>query len=67
MGLTLREMTERTRIQGLCDIESEHFQSLPPEPYLRGFLLCYARELGIPDLEALTASYLDRYRGVEAA
>ncbi|MEN8181952.1 MAG: P-loop NTPase [Myxococcota bacterium] len=67
LGLTLPEMTERTRIQGLCDIESEHFGLLPPEPYLRGFLLSYARELGISELEALTASYLDRYRGVEAA
>jgi flagellar biosynthesis protein FlhG len=65
LGLSLREMTERTRIQGLHDIESEHFRSLPPEPYLRGFLLSYARELGIAELEALTASYLARYRGVE--
>ena len=67
LGLTLREMTERTRIQGLCDIESEQFRSLPPEPYLRGFLLTYARELGVSELEALTQSYLDRYRGAEAA
>jgi flagellar biosynthesis protein FlhG len=65
LGLTLREMTERTRIQGLGAIEREHFESLPPEPYLGGFLLSYARELGIPELEALTASYLDRYRSLE--
>lgn len=64
LGLSLREMTERTRIRGLADIESEEFRSLPPEPYLRGFLLSYARELGIPELEALTESYLDRYRSV---
>jgi len=62
LGLTLREMTERTRIQGLGDIERERFESLPPEPYLKGFLLSYARELGIQELEALTASYLDRHR-----
>jgi flagellar biosynthesis protein FlhG len=67
LGLSVREMTERTRIQGLRDIEGEHFRSLPPEPYLRGFLLSYARELGITELEALAASYLDRCRGVEAA
>jgi flagellar biosynthesis protein FlhG len=66
LGISLGEMTERTRIQGLRDIESEHFPSLPPEPYLRGFLLSYARELGVAELEALTASYLDRYRGAEA-
>lgn len=62
LGLTLREMTERTRIQGLADIEREHFETLPPEPYLKGFVLEYARELGIRELEALTRSYLDRYR-----
>ena len=58
-------MTERTRIQGLGAIEREHFESLPPEPYLGGFVLSYARELGIPELEALTASYLDRHRSLE--
>ncbi len=66
LGLSLREMVERTRIQGLNDIEREDFPALPPEPYLRGFLLSYARELGIAELEALTTSYLARYRGVEA-
>ncbi len=62
LGLTLREMTERTCIHGLGDIERERFASLPPEPYLRGFLLAYARELGIQEIEALTASYLARHR-----
>lgn len=62
LGLSLREMTERTRIQGLSDIERERFAALPPEPYLKGFLLAYARELGIRELETLTASYLDRQR-----
>jgi flagellar biosynthesis protein FlhG len=66
LGLSLREMIERTRIQGLGDIESERFEALPPEPYLRGFVLEYARELGIPELEALARSYLERYRGAEA-
>ncbi len=61
LGLTLREMTERTCIQGLSAIERELFDSLPPEPYLKGFLLSYARELGVPELEALTASYLERF------
>ncbi len=62
LRLTLQEMTERTRIHGLGDIERERFASLPPEPYLKGFLLAYARELGISELEALTASYLERHR-----
>ncbi len=64
LGLSLKEMTERTRIQSLDDIEREHFAVLPPEPYLKGFVLEYARELGVPELEALAKSYLDRYRGV---
>jgi flagellar biosynthesis protein FlhG len=66
LGLSLREMIERTRIQGLGDIEGERFESLPPEPYLRGFVLEYARELGIPELEALARSYMERYRSVGA-
>jgi flagellar biosynthesis protein FlhG len=65
LRLTLQELTERTRIQGLGDIERERFDTLPPEPYLRGFLLSYARELGIAELEALTASYLGRRRSAE--
>jgi flagellar biosynthesis protein FlhG len=66
LGLSLAEMTERTRIQGLGNIEGERFETLPPEPYLRGFLLEYARELGVHELEALSSSYLARYRGPEA-
>lgn len=66
LGLTLREMIERTRIQVLAHIEGERFESLPPEPYLRGFVLQYARELGVSDLEALTNSYLDRHRKAAA-
>ncbi len=60
LGLSLAEMTERTRIQGLGNIEGEQFESLPPEPYLKGFVLEYARELGVCELEALARSYLDR-------
>lgn len=66
LGFSLAEMTERTRIRGLDDIEGERFGALPPEPYLKGFVLEYARELGVSELEALTARYLDRYRGVDA-
>jgi flagellar biosynthesis protein FlhG len=62
LKLSLREMIERTRIQALDDIEHERFAALPPEPYLKGFVLEYARELGIPELEALVSSYLERYR-----
>jgi flagellar biosynthesis protein FlhG len=66
LGLSLSEMIERTRIHGLGDLERERFDSLPPEPYLRGFVLEYARELGIRELGALAASYVDRYRRATA-
>jgi flagellar biosynthesis protein FlhG len=59
-GLTLSEMTERTRIRVLDHIENERFELLPPEPYLRGYLLEYARELGVTELARLVASYLER-------
>jgi flagellar biosynthesis protein FlhG len=62
LGLSLREMFERTRIPGLADLEAERFDALPPEPYLRGFVLEYARELGVADVGALAASYLERHR-----
>jgi flagellar biosynthesis protein FlhG len=58
LGLTLAEMTERTRIRGLDHIESERFEHLPPEPYLKGYLLEYARELGVPEIAELAKSYL---------
>jgi flagellar biosynthesis protein FlhG len=60
LGLGLAEMIERTRIRILEQIESERFEQLPPEPYLRGFLLSYAQELGVPDVASFAASYLKR-------
>jgi flagellar biosynthesis protein FlhG len=66
LGFTLSEMTERTRIRVLDHIESERFELLPPEPYLRGYLLEYARELGVPDLAYLVNCYLERLPRVEA-
>ena len=67
LGFTLSEMTERTRIRVLDHIESERFELLPPEPYLRGYLLEYARELGVPQFAHLVASYLGRLPRVEAS
>jgi cytoskeletal protein RodZ len=66
LGFSLAEMTEQTRIQGLDNIEDERFETLPPEPYLKGFVLEYARELGVHDIEAISSSYLARYRSFEA-
>jgi flagellar biosynthesis protein FlhG len=60
LGLSLSELTERTRIRVLDAIEAERFERLPPEPYLRGYLLSYAQELGVPELARLVACYLER-------
>jgi flagellar biosynthesis protein FlhG len=60
LGHTLAEMTERTRIRVLDAIEREQFEALPPEPYLRGYLLSYAQELGVPDVARLVSCYLER-------
>jgi len=59
-------MIERTRIQGLADLEAERYDALPPEPYLRGFVLEYARELGVCDVGAVAASYLEHSRRARA-
>jgi cytoskeletal protein RodZ len=58
LGLSLAEMTERTRIRILDQIEDERFELLPPEPYLRGYLFEYARALELPDIADLAKCYL---------
>ena len=58
LGLSLAEMTERTRIRILDEIEKEAFELLPPEPYLKGYLFEYARALELPDVAALASCYL---------
>jgi flagellar biosynthesis protein FlhG len=65
LGLSLSEITERTRIRGLEFIEGEKFERLPAELYLKSYLLTYARELGIPEADNLAASYLAKYRARE--
>ena len=58
LGLSLAEMTERTRIRILDQIENECFELLPPEPYLKGYLFEYARALELPDVADLANCYL---------
>ena len=67
LGIPLAELSEHTRIRRLDRIEDERFDELPPEPYLRGYVLQYARALGIGEAEALAASFLERRRLVDAA
>ena len=65
LGVSLAEMTERTRIRVLDPIESERIELLPPEPYLKGYLLSYAQELGVTEIARLVASYLARLPRVD--
>jgi MinD-like ATPase involved in chromosome partitioning or flagellar assembly len=58
LGLSLADMTERTRIRILDQIEDERFDLLPPEVYLKGYLFEYARELGVPDIADVAKCYL---------
>lgn len=62
LGLTLRQVAVATRItrQYLEDIESEKFSALPPEVFIRGYLVIYARHLGL-DPERVASDYMTRY------
>jgi hypothetical protein len=62
LGLSVSEMTERTRIRGLDHLESERFERLPAELYLKSYVTVYARELGVPEFSALATAYLEKYR-----
>jgi hypothetical protein len=61
LGLTYRDVATRTRIRTtyLEHIESERLGDLPAPVYLRGFVLEFARVLGLPDPESITAAYLE--------
>lgn len=60
LGLTLRDVANRTRVRTtyLEHIENERLSDLPAPVYLRGFVLEFARVLGLPDPESITAAYL---------
>jgi len=59
-GLQLRDLADRTKISPskLENIELERLSQLPPPVYLRGFVLEYARCLGVPDPRQLAENYL---------
>lgn len=62
-GLTLRQLSERTRISVhmLSAIEAENFEQLPPaRVYVRGFVKCIAEEIGLEANRVATA-YADRW------
>jgi hypothetical protein len=73
-GQTLREVRElqgqdlqkialstRIQIHYLEHIENEEFQALPPETYVRGFVISYAKCLHL-DAGKVAADYMKRYR-----
>ena len=62
LGRSIPEIVQRTRLLAIDAIENERYEDLPPDPYLRGQILQYARELGIEEAPALAASFVGRYR-----
>jgi curved DNA-binding protein CbpA len=61
-GLTLQNVADVTKVSArhIQHIEEEAFVKLPPRPYLRGFLMQYAKALGY-EPDKLVADYLKRY------
>ncbi len=64
VGLTVKEVAGRTKISPmkLLQIEEERFELLPAPVYLRGFILAYARAVGLPDPREAAHVYLEHYR-----
>ena len=61
-GRELRTIADLTKvsIRYLQFVEEENFKKLPARPYIRGFLMLYAKALGC-DAERLAGDYLKRY------
>jgi len=71
MGIELREISERTKISTayLGAIEGEEFERLPAPVYVRGFLVEYAKMLGL-DVARVLETYYTRFcasRGVASS
>jgi len=63
LGIELRELSERSKIgmAYLAALEAEQWLKLPAPVYVRGFLVEYARILGL-DAVRVKDTYLERYR-----
>jgi DnaJ-class molecular chaperone len=61
-GIDLDEIATRTKVNSsyLGFIEEERYAELPPRVYVRGFVMAYAKHLGL-DSVAVAASYMRRY------
>lgn len=63
-GFTVAQMSERTKLSRLHieAVEGERFTELPVAVYLRGIVMCIARELRL-DGQKVARSYLERAAG----
>jgi len=63
-GLTVVQMAERTKVSRLHieSVEGDRFEQLPVPVYLRGIVMCIARELRL-DGQKVARSYLERASG----
>lgn len=60
LGRSLEDLRHCTRIRQLEQIEAERFDELPPDPYTRGFVLQYAKALGIAESVELANHFMRR-------
>ncbi len=62
-GMSVGELSRATRIPAaaLCRIESDQFDDLPGEVFVRGFLKAYARAVGL-DVDNVLARYTSSRR-----
>ncbi len=68
LGISQRTISNQTKIglRYLDYIEAEEFRKLPARPYLRGFIMLYAKALGC-DAERMSGDYMKRYDAAMAA
>ncbi len=68
LGISQRTISNLTKIglRYLDYIEAEEFRKLPARPYLRGFIMLYAKALGC-DAERMAGDYMKRYDAAMAA
>ena len=61
-GMSLQQIAAITKIQPtmLDRLEREELHTLPPRVYVRGFVIQFARALGLEDAEGLAARFLAR-------
>jgi len=67
-GMTVAQMAERTKVSRMHieAVEGDRFEHLPVPVYLRGIVMCIARELRL-DGQRVSRSYLERASGAPRA